>query len=202
MKILVVTPLYPPDIVESASYVKELASRLKETYTVTVLAYNHIPETIPHVRIVSIEKNILLPIRLIKFTYTLLKLLRDTDIVYVQNGPSVELPVFIATLLTRKRFVMRLGDTTALHHAVTNRLYKFLLRMTLYRAEHIVTHTVSSVHANQLIPLSLKQRVHNVTFSEIRPEILPFAPYPDEALTQYETSWKKHITELTHICTI
>ena len=64
MKILIVTPLYPPDIAGHSAYVKELALRLREAHTVTILAYNHIPEKIEGVNIITIQKHLPTLVRL------------------------------------------------------------------------------------------------------------------------------------------
>jgi glycosyltransferase involved in cell wall biosynthesis len=201
MKILIVTPLYPPDIAGPAPYVKELASRLKDTHSITVLAYNHIPEEISDVRIVTVEKNKILPVRLFAFTYSLFRLLRDADIVYVQNGPSVELPTLIAMLITQKLFILRLGDETALCHATKNFRYNLLLQTVMRYSRHVITHSASSTYTNAYMTPVLSEKAHDTTRPNIRPETLPFTPYPKQAFEEYESSWEKHIAELNHIFT-
>lgn len=202
MRLLLVTPLYPPDIAPLAPYVKDLATRFKETCKVTILAYSHIPEKISDVDIVSIEKNQLLPIRLFCFTRALLKLSRTSDTIYVQNGPSVELPVILATLFSRGRFVLRLGDETALCHATTNSLYRLLLTYTIKRMHNVVIHRESSRYTHDLLREIPKEKIHNISRPNARPEILPFVPHPTDAFLNYESSWKKHTEELKDILTI
>ncbi len=110
MRILLVTPLYPPDIKEPAPYVKELANRLSVNHAVTVLAYNHLPEAITGVQIITIEKSDVLLVRLVRFFQALRDLARDADVLYMQNGPSVELPILLLSLFVRKPIYLRLGD--------------------------------------------------------------------------------------------
>jgi glycosyltransferase involved in cell wall biosynthesis len=180
MKILIVTPLYPPDIAGSAPYVKELASRLKEVHSVTVLAYNHIPEAIEGVQIIPIEKSNILPLRLIRFFNTLLQEMQNVDIVFLENGPSVELPFFFAHLMRNRKMLFHLGDQTALTHTEKSIWYRIPFLCARMRAVRVLT------PANFSVPPP-------------RPEILPFKAYPSEEMRTYETAWTSHIKELNNI---
>lgn len=195
MRILLVTPLYPPDIAEPAPYVKELAVRLCDTHEITILAYNHIPEKINGVRIISIEKYMPLLARLITFMRILYSEAKRADIVYVQNGPSTELPLVFVSLLVRTPCILRLGDETALKHGATTRAYRALLLLAVRYARVVVTHRRTSEYTHHIIPL------HDKKSSELsrplpRPEILPFAPFPHDSISAYKSSWDQHLTEL------
>lgn len=192
MRILLVTPLYPPDIAEPAQYIKELARRLSENHAVSVLVYGHIPEPVPNVKITAIEKSAMLPVRLIRFFCALLKHMHHTDVVYVQNGPSVELPILFASFFTKRRIVLGLNDQASLTHSQKNFFLKILLAHTMMRANTIIAHDNSFVG---------KEMAHTIKKPNTRPEILPFEAFPKNALEQYEDSWKKHITELTSLLT-
>ena len=75
MKIVIATPLYPPEIAESAIYSKKISELLtKEGNETTVITYTKIPEEIVGVKIISINKQMPLPIRLFVYTKKLLKL--------------------------------------------------------------------------------------------------------------------------------
>lgn len=118
MKIILATPLYPPDIAEPAPYVKELASRLCDKHDVTIVAYSSIPEEIPGVKIMAVSKRQPLLIRLVKYTYTLFKTSRGADIIYVQNGPSVDLSSIIVGHLRGIPVIIRFTEDKSWERAI------------------------------------------------------------------------------------
>jgi|CXWL01.1.fsa_nt_gi hypothetical protein len=199
MKILIATPLFPPDIAEPAPYVKELATRLKDTHSVTILAYNHIPEEIPGVRIVVVEKNRPLLIRLLHFVYFLYKEAKVSDYAYVQNGPSAEFPLILVALFVHTPFVLRLGDETSLAHATREKSHAMLLRWAMRLSHHVITHRESSIYNSLLTSYAAQKNIYDTERPHIRPEILPFKEFPRDAMETYEASWKTHVRELTHI---
>ena len=74
MKIILTAPMYPPETAKPALYVKELAKRLKEKkHEIVVITYSNIPEKVPGVRIVAINKRLPLPIRLFLFVIALMR---------------------------------------------------------------------------------------------------------------------------------
>ncbi len=193
MRILIATPLYPPDIAPLAVYVKELAKRLRIAVEITIVAYAHIPEKIEDVRIVPVEKNVILPLRLIAFTRALFKEARKVDILFIQNGASVELPAILVGLILRKQCIVRLGDTVALASAEKRFLLKAVLRLTLRLSTHIIHEP--EINAQIRYP----KKTSALKTPPLRPEILPFTEYPREALQQYELSWEKYLKQLTDI---
>ncbi len=192
MRLLIATPLYPPDIAPLAVYVKEFAKRFSSRADITILAYAHIPEKIEDVRIVTVTKNIPLPFRLISFTYTLWKESRKTDIIFIQNGASVELPASVISLVCSTPQIVRLGDPVALRSSKTRWVLGAILKIVLFRATHIVEEQTIITHAHSEKTIAIATPLP-------RPEILPFAEYPKEALEQYEESWNEHLKELTKI---
>lgn len=176
MKILVATPLYPPDIEQPAPYVKELAKRLNPLHQVVVLTYGRLPEQIPEVKIVAVSKARILPLRLLSFTLAMWKLAQRCDIIYIQNGASVELPASLVAILTGKPLILHFGDGRAHEWADRNFVYR--------KIEEFAT------------------RVARKTISDAlptRPEILPFAATPTDALKSYEEKWSAHITSLSQL---
>lgn len=173
MNIVLATPLYPPDIAQPASYIKELARRLGKEHSVTIVTYGRLPEQVEKVRILAIDKRAPLPLRLARFTVALLRAARQADVVYAENGSSVELPVTLITLLTRCPLVMHLGDAAAHARAQRRPLLRFLERLAVRRA-----------------------RVVLAEMPPQRPEILPFRPPPTATLATYEQSWSTHLREL------
>lgn len=199
MRVLIVTPLFPPDIAEPAPYVKELASLLSLNQAVTILAFNHIPEQITGVQIIPIEKSDVLPIRLFRYLQALIRAAHDADMIYVQNGPSVELPVLLFSFFTRIPIYLRLGDEVSLTHAATHSLLGWLLRQTISRARGIIVHTRTSNASAFFMKNIPPERIHNMERPLSRPEILPFTPFPTEAMSAYETSWSTHIADLSNM---
>jgi len=177
MRILIATPLYPPDCGGAALYTKELAKRLSESHTVRVLHYGHLPEKIEGVKTFSVSKRYPLFLRLPSFFFFLLKEIRHADVLIAENGPSVELPVLFLSHLTSKPIIFHIGDRDAHEYAQKKGgLRKRIEERAFSRAKTTLPQT----------PIS-------------RPEILPFRPHPTEKMTKYEESWKTHLTRLTHL---
>jgi len=172
MRIVVATPLYPPDIAQPAPYVKELVSRLGKD--AVVLTYGHLPEQVAGVDIVAIDKRFPLPVRLFLYTRALWRQLRTADVLYLQNGPSVELPALIALAVRRTPLVVHIADKAAHDFAHHHGLRRVLERMVFSRARAIVTNT-----------------------PPLRPEILPLEAYPTTQLETWEQTWHNHLSELT-----
>ncbi len=95
MRILIATPLYPPEVADAAVYAKELARRLAKDHEITVVTYAHLPEELLNVRVVTVEKRQPRFARLRAFHGALAKAARDADAVIAINGASVELPLIL-----------------------------------------------------------------------------------------------------------
>lgn len=193
-KILVVTPLYPPDIAPLAIYVKEVAQRMSTVADMTILAYGQLPEKISGVRIVSVSKNNMLPIRLFYFFWSLIKEARHADYIYAQNGASVELPMFFASFITRTPFVFHLGDIVALTTSKQRWTLRTLTRIVAQKATRVICS--KSEDMSWLPHVQTVVRIDTLT---VRPEIMPFVPYPTQEFAHYEQSWKLHTQELINI---
>jgi glycosyltransferase involved in cell wall biosynthesis len=197
MRILIATPLFPPDIAGHATYVKELASRFKGTHEITILAYNHIPEHIEGVKILVTEKQLPLPVRVLKYTFMLLQASRRADVVYVQNGASTELPMVLVSPLCSTPFILRLGDDVPLCYAEQSLWHRLLLQSALRAAQVAVFHLDTSVCSKKIFdtPFLTEKKV-DVPRPLPSPEILPFEPYPLAAFEEYEISWLQHLHKL------
>ncbi|MBU6323782.1 MAG: hypothetical protein KGI41_02790 [Patescibacteria group bacterium] len=121
MRIVIATPLYPPEIADAAAYAKELARRLAKDHAVTVVAYAHLPEELPGVRVVTVEKRQPRFARLRAFRSALARESKDADAVIAINGASVELPLILAHFPAPALFV--LADASA--HARAGLLERF-----------------------------------------------------------------------------
>lgn len=183
MKIAIVSALFPPDIAVPAAYVKELATRLTQEHTITVLLYNHLPEHIDEVQYVVIEKSKATIIRIVKFTRALWKIAQGNDVVLVQNGAATELPLILVSLFIHKKLILVVSDPKAI--AVHNS--NWLLR-SIY--------TLASLCAYKIIISGCTEKtsskMYQVPFPKEKPEILPFGPYPTDATAEYMALWEKH----------
>lgn len=172
MRIVIATPLYPPDIEPLALYVKELARRLSTEHEVTVLAYGDIPEEIPGVTIIAVSKSQPTVARVTAFTRRLLSLARNADIIIAENGSSVELPLAVVQLFSNVRTVLHIGDKKAADWVRAQPLRKALFTFVRNHSQ-VIEHQ-----------------------PDVKPEILPFMPRPTEALAEYEASWNHHLATL------
>lgn len=175
MNILIATPLFPPDIEPSAMYVQELAKRLADTYSVSVLTYGALPEPTENVTVYGVGKNELMPVRLTRFFFTLLKEVRKTDVVIFENGPSVELPVLLVSLFSlNTRFIFHEGDRRALKALRRQPIRALLHRLVRMRAKCTLNETPPE-----------------------KPEILPLSSvHVPDVMMSYDAVWDLHLKEV------
>lgn len=190
MKILLVTPLFPPDTAPLAVYTKTLATQLSITNDVTVLQYGCLPESVENVKFISLDKRAPTILRLLKCTYALMKIRTHFDIIYVQNGPSVEIPLFLLHLLTNTPYIIRLGDQQALNRSCAHKLHRTIFKKVLEDADAVIMPPTFSSECIQVTHGTIIDDPHE------KPEILPYDPYPTRALSSYDDSWKAHIDAL------
>lgn len=132
MKIVIATPIYPPEIGGPATYTKELCERLHKDHAITVVAYTDTRDQFEGTKLIPVSKNRPLPIRLIKFFLALKEASKNADLIYVQNAMAAGLPTAIVNLITGKPFALKfVGDEAwerATQHKKTDkRLEEFLL---------------------------------------------------------------------------
>jgi len=100
-KIIIATPLYPPDIGGPATYAQILKNDLPEVdFSVSVLSFGSVrrlPKIVSH------------------FVYTLklLKNARSTDVILALDPISVGLPACLAASILRKKFILRVAGDRA-----------------------------------------------------------------------------------------
>ena len=99
MKVLVATGLYPPEIGGPATYSRELELGLPERGVEV--------EVVPFSRVRKYWKGI----RHMVYFFILIRRGRSADIIYAQDPVSVGLPAALATMLLKKKFVLKVvGD--------------------------------------------------------------------------------------------
>lgn len=117
MKIVLATPMYPPEIAEPAPYIKELSRRLSLDHDVTVVAYASTSEKVPGVELVTIDKRKPLPLRLVTYTTKLFRASADADIIYAQGGTAAGLPALVVGHLRSIPVVIRFSEDEAWERA-------------------------------------------------------------------------------------
>lgn len=173
MKLLIASPLFPPDTAASALYVKELAAHLQQ-HEVTLLLYGHLPEHVQGATFVCVDKRKQPLHRIIQFTTNLITKSKQADYVLLQNGPSVELPTLVASFFTRTPLILCLSDTPAHNRTkvgwMSNRIHQLLQKRSL-----------AVLDPTQIFWPPQKPTIH------------PLRELPETALQAYESAWLKHI---------
>ena len=177
MKILLLTPLFPPDTGDPASYVKDLATRLSG-HEVTLLIYGRLPEAVPNIKIISIDKRQWLPLRLLKYTKSLWQNSEMTDLIIVNNAPSTELPaLFVSTLRPR-----------TMHLCESDSIAKVAAQSGMYK----IIHQLLKKRCQKTIGLP-DDKLHK------KPEVLPFIQIDETVHARRERWWNNHLNELTSL---
>ena len=170
MKILLVTALFPPDVTEPAPYLKELATRLSAGNEVVVLTYGSKPEQVEGVRFNVVKKSLIVPLRLIQFTWNLFIEGRHSYIILVNNAPSTEAPLIACSPLLRKKLYLSLSDKKIIYTS---------WRKTI----------------NQIASRRVKRAV-DLPSPLPKPEIHPFKSVTEGETNEYESSWQDHLDSL------
>lgn len=111
MRILLATPIYPPEIGGPATYTKELATRLAKAEQLTVVAYADKAEVVEGVKLILVAKSQGLLARLSQFFFVLMREGRKAQMIYVQNAVAAGLPAALAGMLLKKPVVLKfVGD--------------------------------------------------------------------------------------------
>ncbi len=179
MNILIATALYPPEISDIAVHCKELAVRLADENEINVLAYSTLPEKTKEVTVFKVNKMRPLPIRLVFFTMQLFTIARKADVVFVENGVSVELPAVLLAIFTNKPFVVHIGDKSAWSTSRKNVLLRWTQNILIRRSLGVV----------ESMPLK-------------KPEILPFNKTKESDIVAYNNSWISHMKDIKNLLKI
>lgn len=175
MKVLILTPLFPPDIGDPATYVKELATRMTMHET-SLLIYGHLPEAVSGVGITAIDKRQWLPKRLVAYTIALFNLSKKADLIIINNAPSTELPALFVSFFVSKKMILCESDSLAII-AVQGGFYKII-------------HSLLKRRCNTIIVLPYEGLYK-------KPEVLPFSTTDEKTLATREAWWNNHLKELT-----
>lgn len=198
MKIVLATPLFPPEIGGPATYTKELAERLSGEHEITIVAYASTSENISGVKLITVSKRRLLPIRLGKFTFALYKAAKHADVLYVQNAVAAGLPAVLVKMLTGTPVVIKFVGDEAWERATqlrqtTKQLEEFLaepegslkIRLIMKLQSFVLRHanivTTPSAYLTEAVirtyGVHRKNAVVNYNAAE-KTEVLPFTTEP------------------------
>lgn len=161
MRIVLATPLYPPDIADPAPYTYELARRLAKSHEVTVVTYGRLPEELPGVTVRTVDKRLPSNRRAWHFYNVLREVLPTADILYIQSGISAELPALFVQHTAR---VFWRKSAEPKRQSLLRKAVEFLTkrRATIILADDALT----------------------------KPEILPLEKRPDTKLEAWEKAWQ------------
>lgn len=188
MKIVIATPLYPPEIGGPATYTKELAERLRTDHQITIVAYASTAEPIPGVTLLTASKRRMLPIRLLKFTLLLFRASKGVDVIYVQNAVAAGLPAMIIGLLRKVPVVLKFVGDEAWERATQ-------LRQTTEPLEEFLAHPAGSfrIRVFQFIQGIVLRHVSLVTTPSeyLRNAVVrAYRIKPDRAIVNYNAAEK------------
>lgn len=171
MRILLISALFPPDVASPAPYVKELAARLANDHSVTVLTYGRLPESVAGATVTAVPKATSAPTRLWRFTHALWRASADVEAVIVNNAPATELPLILVSLVRRRRWLLLKSDTKIKYAGWR----AWLHRLAGWRATEV-----------------------QAPLPKARPEVLSFTETNEADWQRYEDSWEQHQAALTH----
>ena len=135
MKIILATPIYPPEIGGPAIYAKELCERMHNDHQITVVAYTNAKKEFPGTKLIAVNKQSPMLERLIRYTFTLWREVGETDVIYVQNAVASGLPVAIVSILRQKPFILKFVGDEAWERATQLRLTEKRLEEFLEKPE-------------------------------------------------------------------
>jgi glycosyltransferase involved in cell wall biosynthesis len=131
MKIIIATPLFPPEIEGIASYSQDIAKHLKDKRQVQILTYAGQVEEVEGLEIFTVNKRQLIFFRIWNYFIQLLKLAKFADLIYVQNSVAVSLPAILVKMFTGKKVIINfIEDETwkrARHLQLTNKSWQQFL---------------------------------------------------------------------------
>lgn len=195
MKIIVATPIYPPEIGGPATYTKELCERVYAKYDITVVAYTDSQKVFSGTKLISVSKTKSLVLRLITYTKAIWRASSNADVIYVQNAMASGLPVAIVSIFRHIPFIVKfVGDEAwerASQYRLTNkRLDEFFdkpeggfrIRLMILIQEFVLKRasiiTTPSIYLGDAIKKAYKIKSDKVKVNynaAEEPELLPFS---------------------------
>jgi hypothetical protein len=178
MRVLILTPLFPPDVSPAAVYAKRLTMSLSAVpaLIVTVVHYGQFPEKAGEATLVSVKKDTGIPQRLLSFTKRIW-LLRHHDLIIILNGPSVEVPYLLISPFSRGQHLYIKNDLSA------SQAQRWLLKILHILVQRRVAKTITPT-TDLLTP----------------PFLHPLDEATKTAHAAFITSWEHHMATITKLC--
>lgn len=158
MRILITTPIWPPEIGGPATYAKELVQKLRDKHQITVLAFADDPEIVEGVQLVFVSKKAPLLIRQIRYLKMALALGKKADLIYAQNAMAAGVPSVITAKLLNKPLILKFVGDSAWEEAFRNGKTKKLLEDFLRKPDagfknkiRMLVQKLALRHVNQII---------------------------------------------------
>ena len=181
MKIIIATPVYPPETSLTATYVKEVASRLNhDGNDITVITYANVAEDIEGVRTIMVKKSQPVVVRFLNYTFALFKATKNADVLFVQEVIASGLPALIVSLLRNIPIVLHLTQDEALKRnrkESTNKTRTMAGTLQKFILSHVTVIAVPSVHFAKII--GERYRIKKEKFTTLynppsKEQVLPF----------------------------
>lgn len=182
MKVLLLTPLFPPDIADPAPYLKELVTHLSDKHTVHVICYGNLPEKVAGVQFTVIKKHYPTILRLFLCTIHLFKEALKHDSIVVENGPSTELPAFFVSIFFKNKMLLHQSDTK-----------------NDYAGFSKTIHSILSTRVNEILVCTDNETGTYLPPTLPRPEILPFSEISEKEMREYKDSWNTHLEKFNAV---
>ncbi len=191
MRILISTPLFPPETAYPAAFAKNLSLLLSEKNIVTVLAFVEAPEKVDNVNIISVSKKQNLAKRLTIFTYRLFQEVKNHDLVIVKQAGISSLLTVIVSKLFGKYIILKMKEDE-----VIERIRQFSLKEKSFKVwqiaytQKIVLKFSNIVIFDNLEIQNILQNRHNLRENKLKvathPEQKHLPPFLNEENLQKE----------------
>jgi glycosyltransferase involved in cell wall biosynthesis len=198
MKILIATGIFKPELGGPATYAVELAKRLQATgHTVTVLTFSDKPRyeldnelSFKIIRVVRAKNK---QVNFLKFLRILYPEMKNNQIIYALDWFTVGLPMFVASKLTGKKYIVRVGGAYIWEKYLAQRNPPITLKefytQHLYRKYPLMFWIITRAlrNAERVIFNSDEQRL---IYTEV------YTLHPDKTLTIYNAVPENRLSTL------
>lgn len=188
MRLLLVTPVFPPDIGRLETYVKAFSARLAKRHQVTVVTYGEVPERVADVRVVAVSKGDKTFRRLLRFTFRLWREAKGARALFVYDGASVGVPALVVGGLrgipvvrcvmddeAYRRFVGKTHEDVSLEtfasQPIADRRLGFIHRLEAYVLKKAQAIVMPSAYLRELFAQTYRIPMR-------RAQVLPYPPEP------------------------
>lgn len=195
MKIVIATPLYPPEIGTPAAYVKKLGQHLSSKHEVTIVAYARTVEHAEGVNVITVNKQRPLFVRLFAYTAALLRETSGADIIYVQRAMASGLPALIVGRFRNIPVVLNFIDDEAWERATRlglttkplreflastdgNFKSRFFMRVQTFVLRHTSMIVAPSEHVRELLVHAYRIPNEKIVVQYDPPEKAERLPFP------------------------